>query len=319
MVGVVGSSPFAPTKFGREIKHLAETPGAFFLPVRKSGARVCEWFSMGLLTFSINTTLDGCIDHREGIADDDTHAFFTRLMDAGGAMLWGRVTYEMMETYWPAVACGDIEAPPAMREWAVKLEAKPKHVVSSTRKDFPWTNSHLIAGDLRNAVQQLKDATPAGVLLGSGQLATELDRLRPDRRVPVPRPPEDCGPRSDPVPERAAQHATARAACDEAAAQRCGGLALPSRALKHFHRAATSRFVELNSCSSARTSVGVSTTVRRASSFAPTISSSHGNCTPMIWLPRQQRAADVQCPTSGHHSTPYAHLIGSSARDGSSG
>ncbi len=51
---------------------------------------------MGLLTFSINVTLDGCVDHQEGIADDETHAFFTRLMDEGGAMLWGRVTYEMM-------------------------------------------------------------------------------------------------------------------------------------------------------------------------------------------------------------------------------
>ena len=50
-------------------------------------------------------------------------------------------------------------------------------MVSSTRTDFPWTNSHHIAGDLRTSVQKLKDATPAGVLLGSGKLATELDRL----------------------------------------------------------------------------------------------------------------------------------------------
>ena len=104
---------------------------------------------MGRLTFSLNVTLDGCVDHREGVADDETHAFFTRLMDEGGAMLWGRVTYEMMESY----------------------------VVSSTRTDFPWTHSHQITGDLRTGVQKLKDATPAGVLLGSGQLATELDRL----------------------------------------------------------------------------------------------------------------------------------------------
>ena len=132
---------------------------------------------MGLLTFSLNVTLDGCVDHQQGIADDETHAFFTRLMDGAGAMLWGRVTYEMMESYWPAVARGEVAAPPAIREWAVNLEAKPKHVVSRTRKNFPWTNSHLLAGDLRTGVQQLKDATPAGVLLGSGQLATELDRL----------------------------------------------------------------------------------------------------------------------------------------------
>jgi dihydrofolate reductase len=132
---------------------------------------------MGLLTFSINVTLDGCVDHREGIADDETHAFFTHLLDGSGAMLWGRVTYEMMESYWPAVARSDVAAPPAIRNWAVKLETKPKYVVSSTRKNFPWTNSHHLVGDLRKAVQTLKDATPAGVLLGSGKLAAELDRL----------------------------------------------------------------------------------------------------------------------------------------------
>ena len=132
---------------------------------------------MGLLTFSINLTLDGCVDHREGIADDETHAFFTDLMDEAGAMLWGRVTYEMMEAYWPAVAGGAVDAPPAMRAWADKLEAKPKYVVSSTRSDFPWTNSHHVAGDLRAGVQRLKDATPNGVLLGSGKLAAALERL----------------------------------------------------------------------------------------------------------------------------------------------
>ena len=132
---------------------------------------------MGILTFSINLTLDGCVDHREGIADEETHAFFTQLMDQGGAMLWGRSTYEMMEAYWPAVARGEVEAPPAMRDWAVNLEAKPKYVVSSTRTDFPWSNSHHISGDLRTGIQTLKQATPDGVLLGSGKLATELDRL----------------------------------------------------------------------------------------------------------------------------------------------
>ncbi len=132
---------------------------------------------MGLLTFGINVTLDGCVDHRVGIADDETHAYFTQMMDEGGAMLWGRTTYELMEGYWPDVARGDIDAPPSLREWAVKLDAKPKYVVSSTRTDFPWTNSHHISGDLRTGVQVLKDATPTGVLLGSGKLATELDRL----------------------------------------------------------------------------------------------------------------------------------------------
>lgn len=132
---------------------------------------------MGLLTFSINVTLDGCVDHREGIADDETHAYFTRLLDNSGALLWGRVTYEMMESYWPAVAHGAVEAPAAIRAWATTLENKPKYVVSSTRTDFPWTNSHHVTGDLREGVQRLKDANPDGVLVGSGALATHLDRL----------------------------------------------------------------------------------------------------------------------------------------------
>jgi dihydrofolate reductase len=132
---------------------------------------------MGLLTFGLNLTLDGCVDHREGSADDETHAFYTRLMDQAGAMLWGRVTYELMESHWPAVARGDVDAPPAVREWATRLEAKPKYVVSSTRTVFPWSNSHHLSGDLRTGVQRLKDATPAGVLLGSGTLAAALDRL----------------------------------------------------------------------------------------------------------------------------------------------
>ncbi len=131
---------------------------------------------MGLLTFSINVTLDGCVDHQEGIADDETHAFFTHLMDETGAMLWGRVTYEMMESYWP-LARGEQEAPPAIYQWAVKLEEKAKYVVSSTRTEFHWNNSHRIAGDLREGVERLKAETPRGVLLGSVALANALDRL----------------------------------------------------------------------------------------------------------------------------------------------
>jgi hypothetical protein len=69
---------------------------------------------MGLLTYCLNVTLDGCVDHQEGIADDETHAYFTRLMDEGGAILRDRVTYEMMEGYWPAVASATYEYPEMM-------------------------------------------------------------------------------------------------------------------------------------------------------------------------------------------------------------
>jgi hypothetical protein len=71
---------------------------------------------------SINVTLDGCVDHQEGIADDETHAFFTRLMDEGGAMLSGRVTYETMESYssLPYLAIGVMDPARLQRRRAKK-------------------------------------------------------------------------------------------------------------------------------------------------------------------------------------------------------
>jgi dihydrofolate reductase len=131
---------------------------------------------MGLLTFALNVTLDGCADHREMIADEDLHDYFTQLMDSAGAMLFGRTTYELMEEAWPAVA-RDEKAPRATLEWARKLEAKPKYVVSASRHDFPWNNTFRLEGDLREAVTQLKSKTPEGVLVGSPTLSTALERM----------------------------------------------------------------------------------------------------------------------------------------------
>jgi dihydrofolate reductase len=130
----------------------------------------------GRLTFGLNLTLDGCCDHREGIADDELHDHFTQLIGAGGAMLYGRKTYELMEQYWPAVA-RDENAPRADREWARKLEDMPKYVVSASRRDFPWNNSFHVEGDLLEAVTRLKERTPRGVLVGSPMLGAALERL----------------------------------------------------------------------------------------------------------------------------------------------
>jgi dihydrofolate reductase len=131
---------------------------------------------MGLLTFALNVTLDGCCDHREGVADDALLRYYTRLMDEAGGMLFGRVTYEMMENAWPAVA-RDPKARPAFRAWARKLEAKPKHVVSTTRRDFPWSNTFRVDGDLREATAALKRRTPRGLLVGSPALSAALEQL----------------------------------------------------------------------------------------------------------------------------------------------
>ena len=130
----------------------------------------------GLLTFALNVTLDGCCDHREMLADDEMLDHFTQLISAEGAMLYGRTTYELVEEYWPAVA-RDKNASRADREWARKLEDMPKYVVSASRRDFPWNNSFHVEGDLLEALTQLKERTPQGVLVGSPMLSVALERL----------------------------------------------------------------------------------------------------------------------------------------------
>lgn len=131
---------------------------------------------MGLLTFALNVTLDGCCDHRVMIADDEMLDHFTRLIGAAGAMLYGRTTYELMEAYWPAVA-RDEKASRADGEWARTLDAMPKYVVSASRRELPWNNSFHVEGDLREAVTQLKEKTPRGVLVGSPMLSAALEGL----------------------------------------------------------------------------------------------------------------------------------------------
>ena len=131
---------------------------------------------MGMLTFGINVTLDGCCDHRGVPPDDEVFRYWTRLMDSAGGMLWGRTVYELMESYWPAVA-RDPKAKRLDRDWARKLEAKAKYVLSTTRRDFSWSNTHRVEGDLAAAIKDLKKRTPRGLLLGSPNLAKELHEL----------------------------------------------------------------------------------------------------------------------------------------------
>jgi dihydrofolate reductase len=64
-----------------------------------------------------------------------------------------------------------------MREWAQKLEAKPKYVVSRTRSEFPWPNTIKVEGDLREAISALKAKTERGVLVGAPMLAVALEEM----------------------------------------------------------------------------------------------------------------------------------------------
>src|SRR5690349_13165016 len=106
------------------------------------------------LRYTINVTLDGCCDHRAIEPTEDLHRHATENLERADALLFGRVTYEMMEAGWrPSARTGAL--PDWMEPFARVIDAKKKYVVSSTLDRVDW-NAELLHGDLEEAVQQLK-------------------------------------------------------------------------------------------------------------------------------------------------------------------
>ncbi|WP_066897452.1 dihydrofolate reductase family protein [Mycolicibacterium houstonense] len=127
------------------------------------------------LRYSINVTLDGCCDHRALVPNADMHRHAIEMFDRVDALLFGRVTYQMMEDAWRS------PAPPGTRpEWmepfARTIDAMKKYVVSSTLERVDW-NAELVRGDLASAVQQLKREQGAGLYVGGVTLPMALAEL----------------------------------------------------------------------------------------------------------------------------------------------
>ena len=105
------------------------------------------------LRFSINVSLDGCVDHRFGIPDEQLHHHATENIARADALIFGRVIYTMMESAWRSPA-----ARATMPEWtqpfAQTIDAAKKYVVSSTLTEVNW-NAELLQGDLGAAVTAL--------------------------------------------------------------------------------------------------------------------------------------------------------------------
>jgi len=135
--------------------------------------------AMRPLRYSINVTLDGCCDHREGIADEELHRHAAENLERADALLFGRVTYQMMEEAWRRPA-PDGPWPDWMEPWmepfARTIDRARKYVVSSTLDHVGW-NAELVRGDLRTAVEQLKQQPGKGLLTGGVTLPLALAEL----------------------------------------------------------------------------------------------------------------------------------------------
>lgn len=130
---------------------------------------------MGPLRYSINVTLDGCCDHREGIPDEELHRHAAESIAQADALLFGRVTYQMMEEAWRPSAQA-VGRPEWMEPFARTIDAAKKYVVSNTLDQVDW-NAELVRGDLREAVQRLKQESTNGLFTGGVKLPMALAEL----------------------------------------------------------------------------------------------------------------------------------------------
>jgi dihydrofolate reductase len=131
------------------------------------------------LRYGINVTLDGCVHHEAGIApDEESMRYWTAQIDRADALIYGRTTYEMMESAWRRPASG------AWPDWmgasdipfADAIDRTKKHVVSSTLGEVDW-NAELVRGDLEQAVRRLKDEPGEALSVGGVTLPLALADL----------------------------------------------------------------------------------------------------------------------------------------------
>ena len=127
------------------------------------------------LRYSINVTLDGCVDHRAVIPDEELHRNAMEDIAKADALLFGRVTYQMMEAGW-RLATRTVEMPAWTDPFARAIDAAKKYVVSSTLPRVDW-NAELVRGDLGAAVRKLKQEPGKALYTGGVKLPMALAEL----------------------------------------------------------------------------------------------------------------------------------------------
>ncbi|MEX0721248.1 MAG: dihydrofolate reductase family protein [Balneolaceae bacterium] len=131
---------------------------------------------MRKLIAAINMTLDGFCDHTTLIADDEIHQHYNELLRNADTIIYGRITYQLMESYWPTVVKNPTGNKPA-EEFAVAIDNISKIVYSHTLKNVEWKNAKLAKGGIKEEVLELKQQTGKDILVGSRSLIVALMNL----------------------------------------------------------------------------------------------------------------------------------------------
>ena len=131
---------------------------------------------MRKLIAAINMTLDGFCDHTAMIADDEIHQHYNELLRGADTLIYGRITYQLMENYWPTVVKNPTGNKP-MDEFAVLIGNISKIVFSHTLKNVEWKNAKLAKGGIKEEVLELKQQEGKDILVGSPSLIVTLTKL----------------------------------------------------------------------------------------------------------------------------------------------
>ena len=120
-------------------------------------------------------TLDGFCDHTSVIADDELHQHYNELLKSADTILYGRITYQLME-YWPTVVKNPTGNKPT-DEFAVTIDNISKIVFSHTLKNVEWKNTRLAKGGINEEVLALRQQPGKDILVGSPSLIAALTNL----------------------------------------------------------------------------------------------------------------------------------------------
>ncbi|MEO6229561.1 MAG: dihydrofolate reductase family protein [Ferruginibacter sp.] len=124
---------------------------------------------------AINMTLDGFCDHTAGIPDEEIHQHYTELLNEGDAILYGRITYQLMEYWQPLVKNPSGEK--AMDDFAMAINKIPKIVFSHTLKNVEWESAKLAKRAIEEEVLELRQQPGKDILIGSRSLIIQLMKL----------------------------------------------------------------------------------------------------------------------------------------------
>ncbi|NHI89688.1 MAG: dihydrofolate reductase [Candidatus Thorarchaeota archaeon] len=131
---------------------------------------------MRKLIAAINMTLDGFCDHTAGIPDEELHQHYTELLSQGDAILYGRITYQLME-FWRTLLENPSEEK-SMNDFAIAIDKIPKIVFSRTLKNVDWKTARVAKRGIKEEVLELKQQPGRDILVGSPSLIVQCTKLK---------------------------------------------------------------------------------------------------------------------------------------------